>query len=158
MKLYIDTEFTDLIPYNKLISIALVDENGEYFYAELNDTYHLKDCSAFVKEHVLPVLKGGEFVMSENQCALKITKWIEERGTDCILACDNVSWDYPHLSNLINKTGLWPVNLDKERFYGLRMFKEKTEKIIKEHNFSLHNALDDAKTMMLSEKWVGVTG
>lgn len=38
MKLFLDTEFTDLVPGNKLISIALVAEDGEYFYAELTDS------------------------------------------------------------------------------------------------------------------------
>ena len=52
MKLFLDTEFTDLVPHNKLISIAMVSDTGNYFYAELTDTYELKDCSEFVINNI----------------------------------------------------------------------------------------------------------
>ena len=45
MRLWLDTEFSKLEPGYKLISIALVDEDENFFYAELNDTYQLSDCS-----------------------------------------------------------------------------------------------------------------
>lgn len=113
MKLFLDTEFTDLTPDNKLISIALVDENGEYFYAELTDTYERCECSDFVMNFVLPFLKGSEYEMTEIECALKMATWIEEQGHEYTLACDNISWDVPHLRRLLNKTTIWPSNLKK---------------------------------------------
>jgi hypothetical protein len=148
MRLYLDTEFTDLIPHNKLISIALVDENGEYFYAELTDTYELKDCSEFVKHYVLPFLRGGDFQMSSIECALKIGNWIEDRGPDCILACDNASWDMPHLHKLLSD--FWPKNLHKNQYHPVFVPSHVEEELVIENDFDIHNALDDAKVMRLA--------
>lgn len=149
MKLYLDTEFTDLVPHNKLISIALVSEDGEYFYAELTDTYSVDDCSDFVLGHVRPFLRGGDFEMTFQKCALEIGQWIEERGKNCILACDNPGWDLPHLRRLLGD--LWPDNLHKNQYHPVYVPSEVEEELVMENDFDIHNALDDAMIMMLSE-------
>jgi len=65
MRIFFDTEFTDLCAKPKLISIGLVDETGERtFYAELTDTYEREDCGDFAIEIVLPLLDGGEACMT----------------------------------------------------------------------------------------------
>jgi hypothetical protein len=148
MKLFLDTEFTDLIPGNKLISIALVDENGEFFYAELTDTYELKDCSEFVKANILPILRGGEYRMSSYDCALKLGNWIEDRGPNCFLACDNPGWDMPHIKGLLEVC--WPENLHKNQYYPVYVTSDVQEKLVTEHDFDIHNALDDAMIMRLA--------
>lgn len=145
MKLFLDTEFTNLISGNKLISIALVDENEEWFYAELTDTYDLKDCSEFVKSFVLPFLRGGKFNMSSYECALKLSNWIEDRGPGCILACDNPGWDMPHLRNLLNDC--WPENLHKNQYHPVYVPSHIQEDLVLEFNYDIHNALDDALVM-----------
>ena len=145
MKLFIDTEFTNLIPGNKLISIALVDENENYFYAELTDTYTLDQCSNFVKSNVLPLLRGGKYRMSFNECVLKISEWIENRGVECIIASDNPSWNLPHLIKLLEV--LWPENLIRNIIYPVIISNSVKENIIFENNYHIHNALDDALTM-----------
>ncbi len=61
MKLFLDCEFTQLSPAAKLISLALVAEDGSEFYAELPDSWHMEDCSDFVVEIVLPQLWGGSY-------------------------------------------------------------------------------------------------
>jgi hypothetical protein len=150
MKLFLDTEFTDLAPGNKLISIALVAENGEFFYAELNDTYERSECSDFVLNFVLPFLKGGEYVMSENECALKLATWIEDRGEYCILGLDNISWDLPHLQRLLDKTELWPENLEFNDYFKFQIMDEVAFEIVHVNGFDVHNALDDAKVMQIA--------
>ena len=154
MKLFLDTEFTDLIPGNKLISIALVSEDGEHFYAELTDTYELSDCSDFVKAHVLPYLKGGDYRMSRYDCELKIGNWIDDRGPDCILALDNISWDRPHLASLLES--YWPENLSKDDYFKFVIMEEDSNYIFKEYNLQIHNALDDAVSMSIAHK-IGMT-
>jgi len=149
-KCFLDTEFTDLVPHNKLISIALVTEDGESFYAELTDTYERCECSDFVMNFVLPFLKGAPYQMSEFECSLKIATWIENLGGEYILACDNVSWDRPHLVSLIEKTGLWPGNLSKDDYCKFIVMKDDAQSIVEEHNFDIHNALDDAKAMAIA--------
>lgn len=56
MRIFLDCEFTQLNATAKLISLALVAEDGREFYVELLDTWHTEDCSDFVKEIVLPQL------------------------------------------------------------------------------------------------------
>ena len=152
MKLFLDTEFTDLVPDNKLISIALVAEDGEFFYAELTDTYERCECSDFVMNFVLPYLKGGEYQMTARECALKMTTWIEDRNEECILGCDNASWDLPHLRRLIDMTGLWPANLSRTEIFRFQVMDDVATDIAMKHNLDIHNALDDATGMMLANK------
>lgn len=152
-KLFIDTEFTDLVPDNNLISIALVTEDGEYFYAELTDTYERCECSDFVMNFVLPFLKNeAKYKMTENECALKIASWIEDRGCELILACDNVSWDLPHLKRLLNKTTVWPENLIKDDYFKFMILDDDATQIVLEYDFDIHNALDDAMVMYHANK------
>lgn len=151
MKLFIDTEFSDLVPYSKLISIALVDENMEYFYAELTDTYKVRECSDFVKKNVLPLLRGGEHRMTEYECSLKISQWIEDRDCDVILACDNYSWDVPHLVRLLNKAVVWPSNLINDGvIFRFALMEYDEAPIVEEFSFKAHNALDDAMVMSIA--------
>lgn len=147
MKLFIDCEFEDLNPEAKLISIALVAEDGNYFYSELTDTYNLRDCSNFVMEHVLPYLKN-ENKMTFSECSFEIAKWIEDRNQECILACDNVSWDLPYLKKLLEP--VWPENLKKDDIFKFIIMEDVADRIISENNLQIHNALDDAKCMMLA--------
>ena len=152
MKLFLDTEFTDLHHEAKLISIALVSEDGKSFYAELTDTYERCECSDFVMNFVLPFLKGSEYEMTESECALKIATWIEEQGVEFIIACDNISWDLPHLRRLLDKTTVWPANLIKDDYYKFIIMDDVSERIVLENDFDIHNALDDAMVMMLAHK------
>lgn len=147
MRLFLDTEFTDLHPEAKLISIALVDDNGEYFYAELTDNYELSDCSGFVKSYVLPFLKGDPYRMTWNECALKIGNWIEDRNTKCIIASDAPSWDMPFLKRLLKAYP--PQNLDTDTIFPVVVPEFMQEDIVLGNDFDIHNALDDAKVMQI---------
>lgn len=145
MLIYLDTEFTDLIPDNKLISIALVDENEEYFYAELTDTYELSDCSDFVKEHVIPFLRGGSYRMTAAECSVRLNMWIEDRNVECMLGCDAPSWDIPHVKDLLYLD--WPKNLSKNQYLPVYISSDVEEEIVAEFGYRIHNALDDALVM-----------
>ena len=145
MNLFLDTEFVDLIPGSKLISIALVDENEDFFYAELTDTYTLEDCSPFVKQFVLPFLKGDPYRMTWKECQIRIGVWIEERGVDCCIASDNPAWDIPYLNQLLT-THVWPENLETS-YYPVWVPNEDKERLIIEGDLNIHNALDDAIVM-----------
>ena len=52
MNLFFDTEFTGLVPKTELISIGIVAETGESYYAELCD-YDIHKCDDWVKENVI---------------------------------------------------------------------------------------------------------
>jgi len=144
VRLFLDTEFTDLVPHNKLISIALVDEDENYFYAELSDTYELKDCSEFVLSNVLPYLRGGKYAMTSYDCALRLGAWIEDRNVECVIMTDAPGWDMPHVIKLIGD--YWPANLKKECIAIRVPFNVEQELVIK-FDYDVHNALDDAMVM-----------
>lgn len=145
MKLYLDTEFTDLVPGARLISIALVDENEDYFYAELIDTYAVEHCSDFVKAHVLPHLRGGNHRMSFYDCSLLMGNWIEDRQQPCVIASDAPGWDMPYLQALLKDC--WPDNLEKNLVQFISIPEHIKEDIVLENKYVVHNALDDALTM-----------
>jgi hypothetical protein len=145
MRLFLDTEFTDLVPHNKLISIALVDEDENFFYAELIDTYELEDCSAFVKSYVLPFLKGGDYRMTSYDCALKLGNWIEARNVKCIIASDAPGWDIPHLNKMLS--ALWPENLETKMIFPVRVSDEQELAMVEKYDYDIHCALDDAFIM-----------
>lgn len=66
MKLFIDTEFNDF--QGELISIALVDENKDYFYGSLG----CADPSPWVAEHVMPIIKKDPITRIELQLAMHL--------------------------------------------------------------------------------------
>ena len=146
MRLFLDTEFSDLIPGNKLISIALVDENENFFYAELTDTYEVSDCSDFCKAYVLPFLKGGDYRMTRIECARRLGNWIEDRNALCYIANDNPSWDLPHLERLLEDA--FPKNLDLESgIYPIHITDLDVEEMVVKYDYDIHCALDDALIM-----------
>ena len=55
-KIFLDTEFTGLHQNTTLISLAMVAETGEEFYAEFND-YDKKQLNPWIKENVLSRLE-----------------------------------------------------------------------------------------------------
>ena len=144
MRLFLDTEFTSLTPEYRLISIALVDEDENFFYAELTDTYKLEDCSDFVKSFVLPFLKGGKYKMTEYDCKLALCKWIEDRNVPCNIGTDAPSWDIPLLRPLLQP--VVPENLQDELFL-VSVSSEVEENLVIEFDYDIHNALDDAMVM-----------
>lgn len=74
---FFDTEFTELSSDSRLISIGLVSEDGRHtLYAELSDTYRLRDCSEFVREVVLQQPEGGAVAMTMHQLAERLSCWL----------------------------------------------------------------------------------
>src|SRR5450830_1654813 len=92
---FIDTEFTDFLD-PQLISIGLVAETGEEFYAEL--PYDAKACSAFVKEAVLPLLGyAPDAEVTKDALYAKMTQWlrmVKLTGDDIEICYDyQTDWD-----------------------------------------------------------------
>jgi len=56
LKVFFDTEFTGLHQNTTLISIGLVSERGDTFYAEFND-YDESQCDEWIRKNVLSKLK-----------------------------------------------------------------------------------------------------
>lgn len=75
LKVFIDTEFTD--PINTgLISLGIVAETGEEFYAEV--PYLEAECSDFVRMAVIPLLgKVPDAACTFEELGGRILSWLE---------------------------------------------------------------------------------
>lgn len=102
MKIFFDTEFTGLHKNTTLISIGLIDEDNNMFYAEFAD-YDTTQVNTWIKENVINNLlyKNKEFSFkdyhdnttwvygSSSYIAEKLKEWLEqyneiEMWSDCL--------------------------------------------------------------------------
>lgn len=148
MLVFFDTEFTDFAEDAKLISIGMVAETGDSFYAELSDTYTVEDCSDFVIEHVLPLLEGKNALMTFKELQSQLHNWLEALREPVTLATDSPPWDW-HWIRVMFKCG-FPLNINTTPLstsYLLCPPRQKFEP-------NTHHALCDAR--LLGEKWFAV--
>lgn len=164
MKIFFDTEFNDLVKTPKLISIGLVDESGtRTFYAESSDTYEVDECSEWVHENVLPLLEGGEALMSLRELRGRLREWLGSFGQPATLATDSLAWDWPRIQELFAAPMDWPANVDRRPLL-LSMnylndydkFEQAVEEAFATGLLRRHHALDDAKANRLG--WLAAGG
>ena len=174
MKVYLDTEFTHLFhptKETKLISIGLVTEDGERsFYAELSDSYDLRDCSDFVIEAVLPLLDAPELPeridyknvyakMTKSQCREHLAYWIAAIQEHVEINSDAPSYDWPLLTDLFHGYA-WPILLFKEcrNCYPSSIHEDRylqaEEDLYGGGIYRRHHALDDVKVMRLCNQLI----
>lgn len=110
MLLFLDTEFTGLDQSKPdLISIALVDETGRQFYAELPEFNWTVQCNEWVHFHVVPHLWRGDWVQSTSVVSDRITSWIEDIEEEAVIVTDCPDVDFfAQLKPLLSR---WPKNL-----------------------------------------------
>lgn len=116
-RLFLDTEFTEMTPDAKLISIALVSEYGDEFYVELSDTWRPEDLSEFSRKHVVPLLDGHPR-MTWLETAFSLHSWVEKQGK-CTVALDSLTYDHMWFTKLLSDPAVqavrgWPQNLSRE--------------------------------------------
>jgi len=163
MRIFFDTEFTELGIDPKLISIGLVDETGERtFYSELSDTYTREDCGDFAREVVLPKLEGGSARMDWRALCERLTVWLESFNEPVVLATDSMAWDWPWIQEVFYEMERWPANVDKKPLLLTmnHLIDFDQFEIAVEDSFSAgfrrHHALDDAKANRLG--WLAAGG
>lgn len=69
MNLYFDTEFTGLVPGTTLISLGIVSENGDKFYAEFTD-YDRNQVTPWIEENVIKNLRAYRQLESPDGLAI----------------------------------------------------------------------------------------
>ena len=165
MKIYFDTEFTDVHDSDfKLISAGFVAENGREFYFESPSNYQLEECSDFAVNQVIPnlgkLLSTNNLadhlpikkspVMDEYEASLKFRYFLLSFKEPVELCCDAPNYDWPALTkflakskqplaeNLITK----PKNVMSKRVY------DKTNDYFETHpDAIMHHALCDARAL-----------
>ena len=111
MRLFLDCEFTQLSPAAKLISLALVSENGREFYVELQDTWQPGDCSDFVKDIVLPQLWGDEYAMPIIEARKALLRFLAIYDEELEVVTDAPMYDWELFCELAYDNGRWPRNV-----------------------------------------------
>lgn len=175
MKIFFDTEFTGLHKDTTLISIGIIAQNGDKFYAELTD-YDKSQIDSWIEENVIQNLWGADggydgdmecpeyYHGSKEFVGNKLKEWLEQYDTvefvsdvchyDFVLLIDLV---YGHAMKMpygkIN-AACHDINQDISRYYGIseiEAFDKSREDILKDFAIELfgvkHNALYDAKAI-----------
>jgi hypothetical protein len=78
MRIWFDTEFIEDGRTIDLLSIGLVREDGQVYYAEPEETNY-KNASKWVWDNVIPHLKGGEYAKPRAQIAREIVEFAGEK-------------------------------------------------------------------------------
>src|ERR1700712_4279936 len=100
--LFLDTEFTGLDQARPdLISIAIVDESGREFYAELPPSHYAVQCNEWVHFNVLPHLWGGDHIQSVAQIRETLAAWIAGIGEPSVIVTDCPDADFKFLRWLL---------------------------------------------------------
>jgi hypothetical protein len=164
-KIFFDTEFTGLHQNTTLISIGLVAESGETFYAEFED-YDKNNISDWLQKHVIDklILVDGEHNASKSQCRTRsdtayikevLTAWLNqfeqvEMWSDCL------AYDWVLFNNIFGNAFNIPKNVYYIPFDICTLFKVKgidpdthREAFAEMDNADAqkHNALWDAKVI-----------
>ena len=142
LNVFIDTEFTDFLD-PQLISIGLVAQSGEEFYAEL--PYEDRACSAFVKEAVLPLLGYAPHAeMGKDILYGELTNWlrlIRPKGQE-IFICYDYQTDWDLFYDVLD--GRVPPRC-KRRLVADRINELLRYEFHKKNNMPEHHALNDAR-------------
>lgn len=163
-KVFFDTEFTGLHQKTTLVSIGLVAEGGQTFYAELTD-YDQSQVDDWIRNNVIEklilkdhahVINLDEFIVNSNTERVKeaLTHWLAqfeqvEIWSDCL------SYDWVLFCQLFGHAFNIPKNVYYIPFDICTLFKAKgidpdisreqfAEKIFTDQTMSKHNALYDA--------------
>lgn len=109
LRAYLDMEFTRLGSNARLISFALVTNNGKELYLELNDNWEIDDCSGFVQNTVLPKLDLQSYGVTTTLARQRLLEFLVEIAPVEILTA-SPHWDCPLMDWLIGPDGL-PLNV-----------------------------------------------
>ncbi|QXG47472.1 3'-5' exoribonuclease [Pseudomonas viridiflava] len=108
MRIFLDCEFTELSAAAKLMSLALVAENGREFYVELLDAWREEDCSEFVKEIVLPQLWGGSYALPIIEARISLLAFLASFDNEIEIVTDAPGYDWELFCDLVYEGGRWP--------------------------------------------------
>ena len=160
MKVFFDTEFTGLHKNTTLISIGLITEKGDTFYAELTD-YDKSQVDDWIYKNVIENLnipdeygkqKVNTFKGDTQYVADKLKSWLSDFGS-VEMWSDCLAYDWVLFNHLFGHAFNIPSNVYYIPFDICTLFKVKgiDPDISREEfvgiNGEKHNALHDAKVI-----------
>lgn len=157
MIIFLDTEFSDIDTprENTLISLGLVREDGEHFYAELPPEEYEFGATPWVRDNVIPLLWGSEWIMDRKEIQKRLVAFIEAIDDRVMIATDAPALDFELLKPLLHP---WPHNLSRDcmRFDSMCMGVNKLAALldVRQQFFNdnkacpAHHALHDAQALL----------
>lgn len=159
MMVFLDTEFTGFDePEPLLISVALVREDGECFYAELPPGQYAYRASHWVRENVMVHLWGGSYCQDIDALTLHLQDWFKSIPDQVVILTDAPNYDFELMLKPLLRQ--WPVNLHKQAMmfdsHALGECSRETLALERRryyvHDKPEHHALHDA--MALRQAWL----
>ena len=149
VKIFFDCEFSSLNQYSQLLSIGLVSENGDEFYAEVE--YDPNKIHFWVKENVLPKLNDKK--LTRNELKSKLNDYFAQFDEPIEMWGDVPHYDWVHFCEIYGGALNLPENIYYICFDIATLFKVKgldpdvdREKYLKTNKTDKkHNALWDAQ-------------
>ena len=145
--IFYDTEFSNLDPYvGEILSIGMVKISGEKLYLELE---HAGPVGDWVKEHIIPTLKGPHVTREEARRRIKEFVGDEKPYAVSYVNAYDVLYSYK-LFGVENQPCYWlPVDLSSIIF-GIgkdpeKLFEFAAELGIDTKQYTQHHALHDAR-------------
>lgn len=145
MRWFLDTEFAENGTTIKLISIALVSEDGGEYYRELSDGWTLDDCSEWVRVNVVSKLGHPSYRRSRAVVADEVLEILLRDGTPEIWAYF-ADYDWVVLCQLFGTMMDLPAGMPmfcldiKQEMHRLGLSSEQLPE-----QLGNHIALDDAR-------------
>lgn len=164
MLIFLDTEFTGLNQIKPdLVSIALVDESGRAFYAELPPSTYQAQLSEWTHNNVVSHLQGGKHIQRLDQIRGRLLSWITEIKDKAMIVTDCPDADFTLLKPLLLE---WPKNLAKfpMMFSTWSLGDDKQtemEKVMMSHftpERPQHHSLNDAHALRLMMQYALESG
>lgn len=168
MKMFFDTEFTELTQKAKLLSLALVAESGASFYAEFSD-YDVSKANDWVKENVLSKFflrntdlsntQKVQVLGTEVEIVAALQNWMRDitgnRNKNFQFWGDCPAWDWVLFCELFGGSFGRPANvhymcMDLATVFQIKGYDPDYERkaFLEEHGITVqghqHNALYDA--------------
>jgi hypothetical protein len=143
VRLFLDTEFTGLAESIRLISIALVPEEGDRcLYAELADGWTTADCTPWVLQHVVATLdRNPETTMTRVEAADRLRLFLADFSEAVI--CFDSEHDRRHLLDLL---GALPAHVTLENINS-EVDQEVFDGFFGGRTDLQHHALTDARAL-----------
>lgn len=149
-RIFIDTEFSAFSREPKPISVGLVTEDGDEFYAELPMETWAEEASEFVWASVVPHLEGGTKVLTAVELTKRLREWLGRQG-EVVLISDAPAFDGEILERLYREEAWPPARPPECRYFGAASAvpdgipaEDGTES---GDNAAEHHALEDAKRL-----------
>ena len=159
MIVFFDTEFSGLNSDPRLLSIGLVADAGDELYIEFSDGWAAENCSAWVVEHVVPMLGDGER-LTRTDAASRISSWLSSVAGSSVLLGET-DWDTDLVTELMMASGVRHDHFQiKELEYSGKSqadeFKAARQHYFDSEQVSPHHALVDARAF--KQAWHRVFG